>query len=198
MLNSFRAKTAFCLARQGGIVGAVQTSLSAGFDKIIGFDMGGTSTDVSHFNGAYERTFETEVAGVRLRAPMMAIHTVAAGGGSLLSFDGARYRVGPESAGAHPGPACYRKGGRLAVTDCNVMVGKLQPEFFPQVFGLEGNLPLDAEVVRQKFAELWRSPSPKPPPSRDRPNRLPKDFWRSPSTKWQTRSKKSRCSAATT
>ncbi|MBW4659560.1 MAG: hydantoinase B/oxoprolinase family protein [Drouetiella hepatica Uher 2000/2452] len=150
----FQGKDSILSGPAGGIVGAVQTSLRAGFDHIIGFDMGGTSTDVSHFNGAYERTFETEVAGVRIRAPMMAIHTVAAGGGSLLSFDGARYRVGPESAGAHPGPACYRKGGRLAVTDCNVMVGKLQPEFFPQVFGAEGNLPLDAEVVRQKFAEL--------------------------------------------
>jgi 5-oxoprolinase (ATP-hydrolysing) len=112
-------------------VGAVQTSLRAGFRHLIGFDMGGTSTDVSHYRGEYERTFETEVAGVRLRAPMMAIHTVAAGGGSILSFDGSRYRVGPESAGAYPGPACYRHGGPLAVTDANVMVGKLQPTFFP-------------------------------------------------------------------
>ncbi|HEY9627155.1 MAG TPA: hydantoinase B/oxoprolinase family protein [Coleofasciculaceae cyanobacterium] len=150
----FQGKDSILSGPAGGIVGAVQTSLRAGFDSIIGFDMGGTSTDVSHFNGAYERTFETEVAGVRLRAPMMAIHTVAAGGGSLLSFDGARYRVGPESAGANPGPACYRQGGPLAVTDCNVMVGKLQPEFFPQVFGRAGNLPLDAAIVRQKFAEL--------------------------------------------
>lgn len=150
----FQGKDSILSGPAGGIVGAVQTSKQAGFEKMIGFDMGGTSTDVSHFNGEYERTFETEVAGVRLRAPMMAIHTVAAGGGSVLSFDGSRYRVGPDSAGAHPGPACYRKGGPLTVTDCNVMLGKIQPEFFPKVFGAEGNLSLDAEIVRQKFAEL--------------------------------------------
>jgi len=150
----FQGKDSILSGPAGGIVGAVKTSTAAGFDKIIGFDMGGTSTDVSHFNGEYERTFETEVAGVRLRAPMMSIHTVAAGGGSILRFDGSRYRVGPESAGAHPGPACYRKGGPLTVTDCNVMVGKIQPEFFPHVFGTEGNLPLDAAVVQQKFAAL--------------------------------------------
>ncbi|NET48719.1 MAG: 5-oxoprolinase, partial [Merismopedia sp. SIO2A8] len=138
----------------GGIVGAVQTSKQAGFEKIIGFDMGGTSTDVSHYNGDYERTFESEVAGVRLRAPMMAIHTVAAGGGSILAFDGARYRVGPASAGAYPGPACYRHGGPLTVTDCNVMVGKLQPQFFPNVFGPSGDASLDPDIVRQKFIEL--------------------------------------------
>ncbi|MBD2154351.1 hydantoinase B/oxoprolinase family protein [Leptolyngbya sp. FACHB-16] len=150
----FQGKDSILSGPAGGIVGAVQTSQHAGFDKIIGFDMGGTSTDVSHFNGEYERTFETEVAGVRLRAPMMAIHTVAAGGGSILKFDGSRYRVGPASAGANPGPACYRKGGPLTVTDCNVMLGKVQPEFFPKVFGPAGDLPLDAEVVRQKFAAL--------------------------------------------
>ncbi|HEY9762915.1 MAG TPA: hydantoinase B/oxoprolinase family protein [Trichocoleus sp.] len=150
----FQGKDSILSGPAGGVVGAVQTSRMAGYTKIIGFDMGGTSTDVSHCSGEYERTFETEVAGVRLRAPMMAIHTVAAGGGSILSFDGSRYRVGPASAGAYPGPACYRKGGPLAVTDCNVMVGKLQPEFFPQVFGPAGNLPLDVEVVRQKFNEL--------------------------------------------
>ncbi|MBD3562344.1 hydantoinase/oxoprolinase family protein, partial [Planktothrix sp. FACHB-1355] len=192
----FQGKDSILSGPAGGIVGAVQTSLMAGFDKIITFDMGGTSTDVAHYNHKvdescgvgvppapkllrtgetpipqgqtpipqdipqeqfapqYERTFETEVAGVRLRTPMMAIHTVAAGGGSILYFDGARYRVGPESAGANPGPACYRKGGLLTVTDCNVMVGKLQPEFFPKVFGKDGDLPLDAEVVRQKFAQL--------------------------------------------
>ncbi|PIG92234.1 hydantoinase B/oxoprolinase family protein [Gloeocapsopsis sp. IPPAS B-1203] len=154
--RTFQGKDSILSGPAGGIVGAVQTSLIAGFDKIISFDMGGTSTDVAHYNGEYERTFETEVAGVRLRTPMMAIHTVAAGGGSILHFDGARYRVGPESAGAHPGPAAYAKGGSLTVTDCNVMVGKLQPEFFPQVFGVNGDLPLDAEVVRQKFAELTR------------------------------------------
>ncbi len=150
----FQGKDSILSGPAGGIVGAVKTSIAAGFDKIIGFDMGGTSTDVSHFNGEYERTFETEVAGVRLRAPMMSIHTIAAGGGSLLQFDGSRYRVGPQSAGAHPGPACYRNGGSLTITDCNVMVGKIQADFFPHVFGTEGNLPLDAAVVRHKFARL--------------------------------------------
>jgi 5-oxoprolinase (ATP-hydrolysing) len=150
----FQGKDSILSGPAGGIVGAVQTSLMAGFDKIISFDMGGTSTDVAHYNREYERTFETEIAGVRLRTPMMAIHTVAAGGGSILQFDGARYRVGPESAGANPGPASYSKGGPLTVTDCNVMVGKLQPEFFPKLFGVNGNLPLDAEVVQRKFAQL--------------------------------------------
>lgn len=150
----FQGKDSILSGPAGGIVGAVKTSTAAGFDKNIGFDMGGTSTDVSHFNGEYERTFETEVAGVRLCAPMMSIHTVAAGGGSILQFDGSRYRVGPESAGANPGPACYRKGGPLTVTDCNVRLGKIQPEFFPQVFGGEGNLPLDRAIVEQKFAAL--------------------------------------------
>ncbi len=150
----FQGKDSILSGPAGGIVGAVKTSAMAGFDKIIGFDMGGTSTDVSHFKGEYERTFETEVAGVRLRAPMMSIHTVAAGGGSMLVFDGSRYRVGPESAGAYPGPACYRRGGPLTVTDCNVMVGKVQADFFPKVFGAGGDLPLDAAIVRQKFTEL--------------------------------------------
>ncbi|MDX2212013.1 MAG: hydantoinase B/oxoprolinase family protein [Oculatellaceae cyanobacterium bins.114] len=152
--DRFQGKDSILSGPAGGIVGAVKTSTMAGFDQIIGFDMGGTSTDVSHFNGEYERSFETEVAGVRLRAPMMSIHTVAAGGGSILTFDGYRYRVGPESAGADPGPACYRRGGPLTVTDCNVMVGKLQAAFFPTVFGTEGNLPLDAEIVQQMFAQL--------------------------------------------
>jgi 5-oxoprolinase (ATP-hydrolysing) len=150
----FQGKDSILSGPAGGIVGAVKTSAMAGFKKIIGFDMGGTSTDVSHFNGEYERTFETEVAGVRLRAPMMAIHTVAAGGGSILGFDGFRYRVGPESAGAFPGPACYRHNGPLTVTDCNVLVGKLQGEFFPALFGSAGNLSLDVAVVQQKFAAL--------------------------------------------
>ena len=150
----FQGKDSILSGPAGGIVGAVQTSLMAGFDKIISFDMGGTSTDVAHYAGEYERTFETEIAGVQLRTPMMAIHTVAAGGGSILQFDGARYRVGPESAGANPGPASYSQGGPLTVTDCNVMVGKLQPSFFPKVFGRNGDLPLDASVVRQKFAVL--------------------------------------------
>lgn len=152
----FQGKDSILSGPAGGIVGAVQTSLGAGFEKIIGFDMGGTSTDVSHYSGEYERTFETEVAGVRMRAPMMAIHTVAAGGGSIVSFDGARYRVGPESAGANPGPACYRNGGPLTITDCNVKVGKIQPAFFPQVLGHDGNQPLDAAVVEQYFAALAR------------------------------------------
>ncbi|MEG4034898.1 hydantoinase B/oxoprolinase family protein [Microcoleus sp. S36b_A4] len=150
----FQGKNSILSGPAGGIVGAVQTSKKAGFDKIITFDMGGTSTDVAHFNGEYEREFETEIAGVRLRSPVMAIHTVAAGGGSIVFFDGARYRVGPESAGANPGPACYRKGGPLTVTDCNVMLGKIQPDFFPKVFGLNGDLPIAPEVVNQKFVQL--------------------------------------------
>lgn len=152
--EQFQGKDSILSGPAGGIVGAVQTSRLAGLEKIISFDMGGTSTDVAHYNGEYERQFETEIAGVRLRAPMMAIHTVAAGGGSILSFDGWRFRVGPQSAGANPGPACYRQGGPLTVTDCNVMLGKIQPEFFPKVFGENGNLPLDVEIVRQKFTQL--------------------------------------------
>ncbi|MEO0394892.1 MAG: hydantoinase B/oxoprolinase family protein [Cyanobacteria bacterium P01_A01_bin.137] len=157
--HRFQGKDSILSGPAGGIVGAVKTCASAGFNKIIGFDMGGTSTDVSHYNGEesngdYERTLETEVAGVRLRAPMMAIHTVAAGGGSILQFDGARYRVGPASAGANPGPTCYRRAGPLTVTDCNVMVGKLQPQFFPNVFGSEGDLPLDRVAVAESFQHL--------------------------------------------
>ncbi len=150
----FQGKDAILSGPAGGIVGAVEVSRQAGFDRIIGFDMGGTSTDVTHWAGEYERAFVTEVAGVRLRAPMMSIHTVAAGGGSICTFDGARFRVGPDSAGAVPGPAAYRRGGPLTVTDCNVMVGKLDPQLFPKVFGPEGNAALDAEVVRTKFAAL--------------------------------------------
>jgi 5-oxoprolinase (ATP-hydrolysing) len=150
----FQGKDSILSGPAGGIVGAVETSKQAGFDKIIGFDMGGTSTDVSHYDGEYERAFETRVAGVRMRAPMMQIHTVAAGGGSILFFDGSRYRVGPESAGANPGPACYRRGGPLAVTDANVMLGRVQPDFFPCVFGPNGDQPLDRAVVETKFAAL--------------------------------------------
>ena len=154
----FQGKDSILSGPAGGIVGAVRTSLAAGYNKIIGFDMGGTSTDVSHFAGTQlsdmERAFDTQVAGVRMRAPMMSIHTVAAGGGSILHFDGARYRVGPDSAGANPGPASYRRDGPLTVTDCNVMLGKIQPQFFPPVFGLEGDEPLDAGVVKRKFAAL--------------------------------------------
>ncbi|CAG0907575.1 unnamed protein product, partial [Cyprideis torosa] len=150
----FRGKDAILSGPAGGVVGMVSTSLVNGYEKVIGFDMGGTSTDVAHYCGEFERSFETVVAGVRMRAPMMHIHTVAAGGGSILHFDGSRYRVGPDSAGANPGPACYRRGGPLTVTDCNVMLGKIQPDFFPAVFGPEADQPLDAEVVRQHFTAL--------------------------------------------
>jgi 5-oxoprolinase (ATP-hydrolysing) len=152
----FQGKDAILSGPAAGIVGAVRTSLAAGFERIIGFDMGGTSTDVSHYAGELEREFETRVAGVRMRAPMMSIHTVAAGGGSILHFDGARYRVGPDSAGANPGPASYRRGGPLTVTDANVMLGKVQPEFFPRVFGHNGDQPLDAQVVKDLFETLTK------------------------------------------
>ncbi|MER7273789.1 hydantoinase B/oxoprolinase family protein [Dactylosporangium sp. NPDC000244] len=150
----FRGKDAILSGPAGGIVGMARMSQLAGFDKVIGFDMGGTSTDVSHYAGEYERVFHTQIAGVRLRAPMIDVHTVAAGGGSVLHFDGARYRVGPDSAGADPGPACYRNGGPLTVTDANVMLGRIQPATFPQVFGPAGDQPLDADVVRRRFADL--------------------------------------------
>ncbi|HEX4408196.1 MAG TPA: hydantoinase B/oxoprolinase family protein [Xanthobacteraceae bacterium] len=150
----FRGKDAILSGPAGGVVGMAETGRSAGFKKLIGFDMGGTSTDVSHYAGEYERAFETEVAGVRMRAPMMLIHTVAAGGGSILHFDGARFRVGPDSAGANPGPKCYRRGGPLAVTDANVMVGKLIPDFFPKIFGSSQNQPLDAAAVHTAFAAM--------------------------------------------
>ncbi len=150
----FQGKDSILSGPAGGIVGAARVASAAGCERIIGFDMGGTSTDVSHYAGSFERDFETRVAGVRMRAPMMSIHTVAAGGGSILHFDGARYRVGPDSAGAHPGPACYRNGGPLTVTDCNVMLGKIQPDYFPAAFGTRGNDPLDAQTVRAQFAAL--------------------------------------------
>ena len=152
--NKFQGKDSILSGPAGGIIGMVGTATLAGFAKIIGFDMGGTSTDVSHYAGELEREFDTQVAGVRMRAPMMSIHTIAAGGGSILHFDGQRYRVGPDSAGANPGPACYRRGGPLTVTDCNVMLGKIQPDHFPSVFGPRGDQPLDAEVVRAKFVAL--------------------------------------------
>src|SRR4051794_6440569 len=152
--RQFQGKDAILSGPAGGIVGAVRTSAAAGFDRIIGFDMGGTSTDVSHYAGELEREFETRVAGVRMRAPMMSIHTVAAGGGSILHFDRARYRVGPDSAGANPGPASYRRGGPLTVTDANVMLGKIQPKYFPQVFGPHGNESLDPQVVGGEFSKL--------------------------------------------
>ena len=154
--RTFQGKDSILSGPAGGIVGMVRASQLAGFDRVIGFDMGGTSTDVSHFSGEFERVFETQVAGVRMRAPMMSIHTVAAGGGSILHFDGSRYRVGPDSAGANPGPASYRRGGPLAVTDCNVMLGKIQPNHFPKVFGPHASQPLDVESVRTAFAAMAR------------------------------------------
>ena len=152
----FQGKDALLSGPAGGVVGMVETAKLAGFDKVIGFDMGGTSTDVAHYDGEYERSFDTEVAGVRVRAPMMRIHTVAAGGGSVLHFEAGRFRAGPDSAGANPGPACYRRGGPLTVTDANVMLGKLQPDFFPVIFGPGQDQPLDAGVVSEKFAAMAR------------------------------------------
>ncbi|HEX2794422.1 MAG TPA: hydantoinase/oxoprolinase family protein, partial [Croceicoccus sp.] len=150
----FRGRDAILSGPAGGIVGMVETGRAAGFERLIGFDMGGTSTDVSHYAGTLERVNETTVAGVRLRVPMLAIDTIAAGGGSICRFDGTRLRVGPESAGADPGPACYRRGGPLTVTDCNVMLGKLRPDCFPALFGPGGDQPIDADVVRARFAAL--------------------------------------------
>jgi 5-oxoprolinase (ATP-hydrolysing) len=152
--DRFQGKDAILSGPAGGIVGAARTAGMAGLHRIIGFDMGGTSTDVALYDGAFERAYETEVAGVRMRAPMMAINTVAAGGGSILHFDGTRIRVGPDSAGANPGPACYRRGGPLTVTDANVCVGKIQPRHFPPIFGPGANAPLDAETVQAQFAAL--------------------------------------------
>jgi len=152
--RAFRGKDAILSGPAGGVVGMAKTAAQAGFERVIGFDMGGTSTDVCHFAGEYERAYETVVAGVRMRAPMMNIHTVAAGGGSICSFDGARFRVGPASAGANPGPACYRRGGPLTVTDCNVMLGKLSPDFFPAVFGPNADQPLDRDIVVARFEAM--------------------------------------------
>ena len=152
--QSFRGKDSILSGPAGGIVGMARTAQAAGFGKVIGFDMGGTSTDVSHFAGEFERQYETQVAGVRMRAPMLAIHTVAAGGGSILGFDGSRFRVGPGSAGAVPGPAAYRRGGPLTVTDANIMLGRIQASHFPAVFGPGGDQPLDTAVVAANFAAL--------------------------------------------
>jgi 5-oxoprolinase (ATP-hydrolysing) len=152
--RAFQGKDSILSGPAGGIVGMVGASRLAGFERVIGFDMGGTSTDVSHYSGEFERAFETQVAGVRMRAPMMSIHTVAAGGGSILHFDGSRFRVGPDSAGANPGPASYRRGGPLTVTDCNLMLGKIQPRHFPQLFGPDGDQPLDLEAVRAGFDDM--------------------------------------------
>ncbi|MFZ5555227.1 MAG: hydantoinase B/oxoprolinase family protein [Pseudomonadota bacterium] len=150
----FQGKDSILSGPAGGVVGAARTAEAAGYTRVIGFDMGGTSTDVCHYDGEFERAFDTLVAGVRMRAPMMAIHTVAAGGGSIVRFDQGRLRVGPDSAGAHPGPACYRNGGPLTVTDCNVMLGRIQPRWFPAVFGPDGDQPLDAERVAERFGTL--------------------------------------------
>ena len=193
--NCFAARTRSCPGPAGGVVGMAQTGREAGFDRLIGFDMGGTSTDVSHFAGEYERAFETEVAGVRMRAPMMRIHTVAAGGGSILHFDGARFRVGPDSAGANPGPTCYRRGGPLAVTDANVMVGKLHSGFLPENL----RAAQDAAARRRRGA---RSASPRwrkeIGDGRTREAGRRRLHHRSRSRTWRTRSRKFRCSAATT
>ncbi|MBG1260978.1 hydantoinase/oxoprolinase family protein [Nostoc commune] len=152
--EQFQGKDSILSGPAGGIVGAVQSSKRAGFELVITFDMGGTSTDVAHFKGEYERQLDSEIAGARMRVPVLAINTIAAGGGSILFFDGSSYRVGPKSAGSNPGPACYRRGGPLAVTDANVMLGKIYPQYFPSVFGINGNLPLDKDTVIQQFTQL--------------------------------------------
>ncbi len=154
--HAFQGRDAILSGPAGGVVGMAETAKRAGFDKVISFDMGGTSTDVAHFAGEYERSFETQIAGVRLSVPMLRVHTVAAGGGSIIAYDGTRFRVGPESAGANPGPAAYRRGGPLTVTDANVMLGKLDPKFFPAIFGEAHDQPLDAGVVRAAFEDLAR------------------------------------------
>ncbi len=152
--DNFQGKDSILSGPAGGIVGAVETSKQGGFEQIISFDMGGTSTDVAHYAGKYERELDSEIAGARMRVPVLAIQTIAAGGGSILSFDGMSYRVGPESGGSNPGPACYRRGGKLTVTDANVMLGKIHPQYFPAVFGSEGNLPLDKDIVIERFQQL--------------------------------------------
>jgi 5-oxoprolinase (ATP-hydrolysing) len=152
--RAFRGKDSIVSGPAGGVVGAARVCAASGFERIIGFDMGGTSTDVTHYNGTFERTTDSVIAGARIRAPMMNIHTVAAGGGSMLFFDGARFRVGPDSAGADPGPAAYRRGGPLTVTDCNVALGRVIPDLFPNVFGPDGNEPLDTAIVAERFAAL--------------------------------------------
>jgi 5-oxoprolinase (ATP-hydrolysing) len=190
--HAFQGKDAILSGPAGGIVGMARTAALAGHDKVIGFDMGGTSTDVSHYAGEFEREFETQVAGVRMRAPMMSIHTVAAGGGSILEFDGSRFRVGPESAGANPGPASYRRGGPLAVTDANVMTGKIQPRYFPQ--GVWPRRRRAAELRGRGSALQRRWPA--------RPGAAPKWWPRASSTsrcsRWPTPSRKSRWRGAMT
>ncbi len=180
----FQGKDAILSGPAGGVVGMVRSAEAAGFGKLIGFDMGGTSTDVCHYAGAYERSFETEVAGVRMRAPMMSIHTVAAGGGSILTFANGRMQVGPENAGANPGPASYRRGGPLAVTDCNVVLGKIQPDRFPNVFGPGGDEPLDAGAARAKFAAMSRQIAEETGDAPRSPEDLAEGFLRLPSRTW--------------
>lgn len=165
--QAFQGRDAILSGPAGGVVGMAETGKRAGFDKVIGFDMGGTSTDVAHYAGDYERSFETQIAGVRLAVPMLRVHTVAAGGGSIISFDGARFHVGPESAGSNPGPKAYRRGGPLTVTDANVMLGKLNPKYFPAIFGATSDQPLDVDAVRGAFDELARQVGDK---------RLPEDI----------------------
>ena len=185
----FRGKDAIVSGPAGGVVGMAETAREAGFDHVIGFDMGGTSTDVSRFDGTFERVYETEVAGVRLRVPMMAIHTVAAGGGSILHYDGARFRVGPDSAGADPGPRCYRRGGPLAVTDANVMVGKLRREFFPHLFGPGADEPLDAAGRARRISRNWRTSwAMRRKRSRTASSASPSRTWRTPSSAFPSRS----------
>ncbi len=190
----FQGRDAILSGPAGGVVGMAETARLAGFEKVIGFDMGGTSTDVSHFAGDYERSFETEVAGVRMRVPMMRIHTVAAGGGSILFYDGTRFRVGPQSAGADPGPKCYRRGGPLTVTDANVMVGKLSA----------ANFPADLRRRPRSAARRGRRCAPRSRSWRSRSaTAAARRRWRtassaSPSRTWRTPSRRSRCSAATT
>ncbi len=190
----FQGKDAILSGPAGGVVSmAADRAARPASTALIGFDMGGTSTDVSHYDGEYERAFETEVAGVRMRAPMMLIHTVAAGGGSVLHYDGARFRVGPDCAGANPGPACYRRGGPLAVTDANVMVGKLMPDFFPKIFGPGQDQPLDADAVKAGLRRIWRRRS-----AAKRRRRSPTASSGSRSRTWPTRSRRFPCSAAMT
>ncbi len=192
--ENFQGKDAILSGPAGGIVGAARTAGMAGLDQIIGFDMGGTSTDVALYAGAFERAFETAVAGVRMRAPMMAINTVAAGGGSILHFDGARMRVGPDFAGANPGPACYRRGGPLTVTDANVCVGKIQPEHFPADLR-----PARRPAARRRGRSRRNLPTwPRKSAAKGRRGRSPRASCRSPSPTWPTRSSRSRCRRATT
>ena len=195
--HAFQGKDAILSGPAGGIVGMVRTAERqlAGHHKVIGFDMGGTSTDVSHYAGEFEREFETQVAGVRMRAPMMSIHTVAAGGGSILAFDGARFRVGPQSAGANPGPACYRRGGPLAVTDANVMLGKIQPRYFPEGVRPARRTRRSTREVVAKFSAFGALVARQT--GRAAPRRSPTASSTSRS-RWPTRSRRSRSRAATT